>query len=332
LFGLHPNAELDFRITQSNSLFGNLIDMEPKDSSGGGGDESEQSKLERIKSYCDVSIMNKIADGFFNIPNLLQASGEDRGPFANVFIQECELMKNLCNMIKKNVNDIKDAIDGKLTMTELIEKNIEFISNEKVPIKWINDGFSTNRKLTTWLTSIELRIQQYKIFETENAPPKIVFVNRLFNALSYLTAIRQTFAQKSNMELDKLIIITEPTNIDLRNQKEAPTLPKDGVLVYGFHLQGARWDEENRIIDESKPREDFCVMPVINCKTEDTGKVKLDDKTIYVCPVYRTIDRQNTFVFAAQFKTKNNAAKWTIAGVGVVLDVEKGDLVEKFKV
>jgi len=45
--------------------------------------------------------MNKIADGFFNIQNLLQASGEDRGPFANVFIQECELMKNLCDLIKK---------------------------------------------------------------------------------------------------------------------------------------------------------------------------------------------------------------------------------------
>lgn len=45
--------------------------------------------------------MNKIADGFFNIPNLLSQSGEERGPFINVFIQECELMKFLCEIIKK---------------------------------------------------------------------------------------------------------------------------------------------------------------------------------------------------------------------------------------
>jgi len=47
LFGLHPNAELDFRVQQAESLFTNLIDLEPKDSSGGTGEESEQSKLER---------------------------------------------------------------------------------------------------------------------------------------------------------------------------------------------------------------------------------------------------------------------------------------------
>jgi dynein heavy chain len=217
-------------------------------------------------------------------------------------------------------------------MTEKIEKNIDLISAERVPEEWINDGFSTNRKLTPWLTSIELRIQQYKAFESENAPPKIVFINRLFNPLSYLTAIRQTFAQTSNLELDKLIIVTEPTSIDLRNQKDSITLPKDGIMIYGMHLQGARWDEENRIIDESKPREDYCVMPVINCKTEDTSKIKAEDKTVYNCPVYRTTKRDATYVFTAQFKTKANAAKWTIAGVAVILDVEKGDLVEKFKI
>ena len=57
--------------------------------------------IDRIKKECDEKIMNKIADGFFNVQNLLQASGEDRGPFANVFIQECELMRNLCDLVKK---------------------------------------------------------------------------------------------------------------------------------------------------------------------------------------------------------------------------------------
>jgi dynein heavy chain len=230
------------------------------------------------------------------------------------------------------VNDIKDAIDGKLTMTERIEKNIDMISTQRVPQQWIDDGFSTNRKLPTWLQSIDLRIQQYKLFEAENAPPKIVFINRLFNPLSYLTAIRQSSAQKSGLELDKLIIITEPTSIDLRNQKDGIQLPKEGSLVYGCHLQGARWDEENRIVDESKPREAYCIMPVINCKVEDASKIKAEDKSIYHCPVYRTTKRDATYVFTAQFKTKANPAKWTIAGVAVILDVELGDSVEKFKV
>ena len=53
---------------------------------------------------------------------------------------------------------------------------------DRVPEEWITHGFSS-RKLISWLTSIELCIQQYKIFESKNAPPKIIFINRLFNPL-----------------------------------------------------------------------------------------------------------------------------------------------------
>ena len=48
LFGLHPNAELDFRITQNESLFQKLLDLQPKDSGGSGGEESEASRFERL--------------------------------------------------------------------------------------------------------------------------------------------------------------------------------------------------------------------------------------------------------------------------------------------
>ena len=40
-------------------------------------------------------------------------------PDQNVFMQECEQMKSLCETIKKNCKDICDAIDGKLTMADL---------------------------------------------------------------------------------------------------------------------------------------------------------------------------------------------------------------------
>ena len=39
-----------------------------------------------------------------------------------------------------------------------------------------------------------------------------------------------------------------------------------------MHLQGARWDDENRIIDESKPKEEYCVMSVINCRLKIQAK------------------------------------------------------------
>lgn len=41
-----------------------------------------------------------------------------------------------------------------------------------------------------------------------------------------------------------------------------------------------------------------------------------------MCPCYKTEGRGATYVFTAQMKTKMPAAKWVIAGVAIILDVE----------
>ena len=41
----------------------------------------------------------------------------------------------------------------------------------------------------------------------------------------------------------------------------------------------------------------------------------------YQCPVYKTEQRGPTYVFNAQLKTKSPPARWTLAGVGLIMDV-----------
>jgi dynein heavy chain len=60
-------------------------------------------------------------------------------------------------------------------------------------------------------------------------------------------------------------------------------------------------------------------MPVINCKAVPMDK--LEDKGVYRCPVYKTEQRGPTFVFMAQLKTKVIPARWSMAGVALLLDV-----------
>ena len=47
--------------------------------------------------------------------------------------------------------------------------------------------------------------------------------------------------------------------------------------------------------------------------------------------MYKTTDRQSTFVCFAQFRTKAPPAKWTIAGVAVILDCDKTDHITTLK-
>ena len=65
-------------------------------------------------------------------------------------------------------------------------------------------------------------------------------------------------------------------------------------------------------------------MPVVNCRAaliDTTGGAK-KDQNVYNCPVYKTETRGNTYVFTAQLKTKQPPAKWTLAGVACIFDVE----------
>lgn len=75
-------------------------------------------------------------------------------------------------------------------------------------------------------------------------------------------------------------------------------------------------------MDESLPKRAFSVVPVIKCIPQLLPPPGKEDKNIYQCPVYKTENRGNTYVFTATLKTKHPVAKWVLAGVAMILDVE----------
>jgi len=63
-------------------------------------------------------------------------------------------------------------------------------------------------------------------------------------------------------------------------------------------------------------------VPVVNCRATVIAPVEKVDLNIFKCPVYKTENRGNTYVFTAQMKTKLPPQKWVLAGVALILDVE----------
>merc|ERR1712136_76343 len=59
--------------------------------------------------------------------------------------------------------------------------------------------------------------------------------------------------------------------------------------------------------------------PVVNCKA--TMISDREEKNIYICPAYCVPTRRPYFVFPAQLRTKQPAAKWVLAGVAIILDI-----------
>jgi len=146
--------------------------------------------------------------------------------------------------------------------------------------------------------------------------PKVTWIAGLINSQAFLTAIMQVTAQKNQLELDKLVVQTEVKRVMTAEEIEGPS--RDGALIQGMALQGARWDLNNGTLETSKPKEMFCPVPIINCRAILTELLNMNG--LYECPTYTTNQRGPTYVFCAQLKTKSLAARWVLAGVAMIMD------------
>jgi dynein heavy chain, axonemal len=303
-FGLHPNAEIGFRTEQSETLLRTLLELQPRDSSGGESDD----KSPRVMA---AGAMQEFMDAFGETlwdTEEIQAGMEDVGPFQNVLILELKQMNTLltevggvepflrtgtrtvvrpCLQIRRSLSVLSLGFSGKLTMSEPMERLELELSLDKVPVTWAKLAWPSLRALASWKHNLQLRVNQLN--EWVGNPmevPKVTWLSGLINPQSFLTAIRQQTAQRHSQELDKLVILTEITKRSLA-EVEGPS--KDGALIHGLFLQvgrvfrcmqyesaippppfplslvqGARFDIATLTIEKSRPREMYFEMPIIN--------------------------------------------------------------------
>uniref|UniRef100_A0A0G4GMS7 Dynein-1, subspecies f n=1 Tax=Chromera velia CCMP2878 TaxID=1169474 RepID=A0A0G4GMS7_9ALVE len=315
-FGLHPNAEIGFRTEQCGTLFGTLLQLMPSGSSGGEEGGSGQSPFARAEEVCQ-NILDAVRDKGFQVEEISKGMlDEEKGPYQNVFLQECEYLTVLIVEMQRSLFELELGFKGELTMSDQMEQLIDSLFYDKIPASWAKRAFPSTRPLASWVKNLVDRYEQMAEWTASPTEiPKCVNLSRLFNPQSFLTAIKQITSQLQSLELNKLTIVTDVTK---RDAKAIDQAARDGAYVTGLYMEGARWDVSNNMIEESKPKEMFYAMPVINCKAAlDNENLT---KGVFVCPVYKTTGRGATYVFNAQLRTKVNPAKWILAGVGMILD------------
>jgi dynein heavy chain len=242
---------------------------------------------------------------------------EEVGPFQNVWLQECERMNTLLAEMVKTLTDLELGFKGDLTMSDSMEALAQSLFLNDQPAAWMKVAFPSLRPLSSWLVNLRSRIDQITDWSTTPSEnPVTTWIPGLFNPQSFLTAIMQVTSQKNSLELDKLVIITEPT----KRLAETVDMPaREGSFVHGLSLEGARWDIPSGNLESSLPKEMFCPMPVINCKAGIAEGA--EQANMFDCPVYKTQQRGPTYVFTANLRTKANTAKWVLGGVVLVMDV-----------
>lgn len=100
-FGLHPNAEIGFRTTQSESLLLTLMELQPRDDVSGEGVMSPQQLAEAAVQ----DIVERFGEKKFDVEDLMH-SLEEQGPYQNVLIQEMDVMNLLLAEIMRSLKEL----------------------------------------------------------------------------------------------------------------------------------------------------------------------------------------------------------------------------------
>mmetsp|Transcript_10755 Transcript_10755/g.40251 ORF Transcript_10755/g.40251 Transcript_10755/m.40251 type:complete len:4525 (-) Transcript_10755:51-13625(-) len=292
MFGLHSNAEITYLSQQSEKLFDTLITL-----TGGVETEGEgQTKEEIVNEKIDFILPQLPED--FNMEEIYSRV-DKRTPYVNVCLQECERMNLLLNIMRTSLMELQQGLSGALTISEQMDQLLNDLYRDKVPTNWAL--FPSLRGLGEWFQDVLKRIQQLEEWSAELQLPKVVWLSGLFNPQSFLTAIMQTAGRKTNSPLNEMVLQTEVTK--KMDPTEFTSYPRDGCYIHGLSLEGAGWDLKQGVLCESKLKELRAKMPVIHVKAVPRDKV--DQKNIYLCPVYVTSMRGGfNYVFTAQLKTK----------------------------
>jgi dynein heavy chain len=312
-FGLHPNAEIDFRTTASESMFRTILELQPRAATGGGDKMSPQQVAEGVTA----DILDKFGDKSFDVEDV-QRGLESQGPYQNVLLQEMSVMNVLLDEIRRSLKELQLGFKGELTMSDKMEALMNALYMDMVPGYWGKISWPTKRALGSWLPNFTARLDQLNEWCSNPMELiKVTWASGFVNPQAFLTAILQVAAQKNQWELDKLVTMCDV--LKAMTADEVPSLAKDGAYIRGLYLEGARWDADKQTVDKSRPKELYVPMPVMCVRGISLDRA--DMKGIYQAPLYITNMRGPTFVTRCQLKTKSPSARWVLAGVALIMDM-----------
>ena len=336
IFGLHPNADLTFRVKEVTSLFNTLGETQPKGGGGGGeGMSREDIVLEKAgdllgrmpEQYIEEEYKVKINKlGGLTIP-------------LNIFLyQEIQRLQNVLSKVSFMLQQLKLAINGEVVMTETLQQCLDAMFDAKVPRTWIftvaGDEFSwILSTLGLWFSSLLMRDDQDRTW-LMTGRPYTYWLTGFFNPQGMLTAMKQEVCRKHQKDavkwaLDDITYHTEVSHYEKVDSVKSN--PAEGCYIHGLFLEGAAWSKDQQMVVESEPKVLFVPLPVLLVTAylkPDENKSRKDAygaQGPYDCPCYKyrtRTDRFYIFMVTLKCTSDKNPAFWTLRSAALLCNTD----------
>ncbi|GBG33121.1 Dynein heavy chain 5, axonemal [Hondaea fermentalgiana] len=330
VFGLHPNAELKHRLLAAGELVDAVTSTQP--GSGVAVVSGAGSVEEATKDRCN-ELLSSMPSTDLATEVVTQIINEKRGGFGEplnvVLSQECALLQRVVDMARFDLVQLVQAIDGEITLTETLATAMHAVQNGAVPRHWLYTVAGDLRSwmapsISSWFETLCSRHNQLWSW-LNSGPPSSFWLAGLQNKKAFITATLQAVARAHRDEewaLDDVVVYAEVS--DLAGPEAAKSPPKEGVLVHGLFLEGARWVKPG--LAESEPKQLFAPMPLVYL-TATTVAQKMAARastSVYECPLYTYPRRTGQHLVTMLDLPAGSVSPehWTLRGVAVLCNQE----------
>ncbi|XP_060831781.1 dynein axonemal heavy chain 1-like [Bombus pascuorum] len=309
MFGMHPNADISFAQAETYACLNTLLALQPRQVGAAAASVEEvtnrlaQDMLSTIPRTFDLAVMQQ------KYPVSYEES------FNTVLLQEAIRYNGLLDVVKTTLVDLLKALKGLVVMSEHLEIVSNSLYTNRIPQVWQDKGYPSLKPLGAWFLDLKERIQFLRSWENRGIPAAF-WISGFYFPQAFLTGTLQNFARKYVVSIDAI-------DFSFQVLKSIPEhRPPNGCVIYGLFLEGCRWD--GNYLNESLPKELYTNMLPILLLPEVDHK---QPEGIYVCPVYKTINRAGTlsttghstnFVLPMEIPSQKPQAHWIKRGVALI--------------
>jgi dynein heavy chain len=321
IYGLNENAMLTNQRNTSNSMLATVLSIQPREivSASGVSSDSIVSSIaldleERMPPLLD---RKKAGPETFKIT----AAGV-MDSLGTVLSQEIDRFDRLLVTMRRTLIELQKAIRGEVVMSQELDKMFTSLLNNQVPLVWARVAYPSLKPLASWVADLNLRIQFMQEWLVEG-PPTSFWLPGFFFPQGFMTGVLQNHSRKYKIPIDTLQFAFEVLDVYERSEVEQP--PQDGVFIDGLYLDGARWDDELRVVADSKLGELTSRVPVIHFAPTDEPLVY--NPQLYQAPCYKTSVRagvlsttgQSTnYVLSVALPIKHDESYWILKGAALL--------------
>jgi dynein heavy chain len=321
VFGLHANADITCQTAVGAGTLNTILDIQPKDSGGGGGETREEAVARMCKDF-----LEKLPADFVkhDVVDRLKAMGYYQP--LNIFLrQEIDRMQAVIGLVRFTLSQLLLAIDGTIIMSSQLQNAFDNMYDARVPTHWSKISWLSTT-LGFWYTELLDRHAQFYSWCFDGRP-KSFWMTGFFNANGFTTAMRQEITRAhKGWALDVVVTASEVTKI--QTFEDVTKGPSEGVYIHGLFLDGAGWNKSHSCLTEQHPKVLYVSLPILHLFAINTTSGR--DTRLYECPIYKKPRRTDLeYICMVDLKTGVDKAgnpihpnHWVLRGTALLCDTK----------